>query len=312
MSALQIDISWSFSLEVTAIQAYRTMDNKQNRNSITSNLGHIARRCLFGILSMGPIPDHIAFIMDGNRRYSKKYNMDEGAGHKSGFIALTTMLRYCYELEVKYITVYAFSIDNFKRRPEEVNFLMELMREKIEGLIEEDSIINQYGVRVHFAGDLKLLDESVRLAAEKAMAASACNSKAVLSICIAYTSTNEIMNAVQQSCEENWDELRILDSCGAAYGLTDYSGNGDTKDRKSIVVTDIEKHMYMKVAPNPDIVVRTSGENRMSNFLLWQSAYSILYSPSVLWPEIGLRHLVWAVLNFQRNEFFVQKKKKQH
>ncbi|KAL2927426.1 Dehydrodolichyl diphosphate synthase 6 [Bienertia sinuspersici] len=193
--------------------------------------------------------------------------MDEGAGHKSGFTALTTMLRYCYELEVKYITVYAFSIDNFKRHPEEVNFLMELMRKKIEGLIEEDSIINQYGVRVHFAGDLKLLDESVRLAAEKAMAASACNSKAVLSICIAYTSTNEIMNAVQQSCEENWDELRILDSCVAAYGLSDYSGNGDTRNKKSIVVTDIEKHMYMKVALNPDIVVRTSGENRMSNFL---------------------------------------------
>ncbi|KAL2927428.1 Dehydrodolichyl diphosphate synthase 6 [Bienertia sinuspersici] len=172
--------------------------------------------------------------MDGNRRYSKKCNMDEGAGHKSGFTALTTMLRYCYELE--------------------------------------------YGVRVHFAGDLKLLDEFVRLAAEKDMAASACNSKAVLSICIAYTSTNEIMNVVQQSCEENWDELRILDSCGAAYGLTDYSGNEDTKDKKSIVVTDIEKHIYMKVAPNSNIVVRTSGENRMSNFLLWQSAYSILYS----------------------------------
>ncbi|KAL2927427.1 Dehydrodolichyl diphosphate synthase 6 [Bienertia sinuspersici] len=161
--------------------------------------------------------------MDGNRRYSKKCNMDEGAGHKSGFTALTTMLRLW------------------------------------------------------------------------AMAASACNSKAVLSICIAYNSTNEIMNAVQQSCEENWDELRILDSCGAAYSLTDYSGNGDTKDKKSIVVTDIEKHMYMKVAPNPDIVVRTSGENRMSNFLLWHSAYSILYSPSMLWPEIVF--VIWFRLS---------------
>lgn len=286
------------------------MGNKENENSLTSNLSNFVRRFLIGVLSIGPIPDHIAFIMDGNRRYSKKCKLEEGAGHRLGFTALISMLKCCYELEVKYITVYAFSIDNFKRRPEEVKSLMELIREKIEELIKEDSIVNQYGVRVHFAGDLKLLDDSVRLAAEKAMAATAGNSKAVLSICIAYTSTDEIVNAVEQSCKEKWDELRILDSCGAAYGLTNYAGNGDTKGTNIIHVRDIEKHLYMKVAPDPDIVVRTSGENRLSNFLLWQSSHSILYSPSVLWPEIGLRHLVWAVLNFQRHRYFSEKKKK--
>ncbi|KAK9704846.1 hypothetical protein RND81_07G014800 [Saponaria officinalis] len=270
---------------------------KTKEVSVLSNAAYFVRKCLFGVLSKGPIPDHISFIMDGNRRYAQKYDLDEGTGHRLGYIALMSMLRNCYELGVKYVTIYAFSIDNFKRRPEEVQALMKLIREKIEGSLKQESMVNQYGVRVHFIGDLKLLDESVRLAAEKAMAATAGNSKAVLSICIAYTSTNEIMNAVEQSCEEKWDS--------AAYGLTNYASNGDTK---YVDLADIERRIFMRVAPNPDIIVRTSGESRLSNFLLWQSARSILYSPSVLWPEIGLRHLVWAILKFQRNCCYVEKK----
>ncbi|XP_074316653.1 dehydrodolichyl diphosphate synthase CPT3-like [Silene latifolia] len=275
-------------------------ETKTKGESMFSNMAYVLRRCLFGVLSVGPIPDHIAFIMDGNRRYAEKCNLEEGAGHELGYMALMSMLRYCYELEVKYVTIYAFSIDNFKRRPEEVQTLMDLIREKIEGLVKEGSLVNQYGVRVHFIGDLKLLDEPVRLAAEKAMAATAGNSKAVLSICIAYTSTNEIMNAVELSCEEKWDELKILDSCGAAYGLT----------KNFVDLVDVERNMFMKVAPSPDIVVRTSGESRLSNFLLWQSSCSILYSPSIFWPEIGLRHLGWAILKFQRYRSYLEKTKK--
>ncbi|KAK9280869.1 hypothetical protein L1049_003760 [Liquidambar formosana] len=142
------------------------------RSWIFGNLGSFLRRCIFCVLSAGPIPNHIAFIMDGNRRYAKKLNLIEGAGHKLGFSALISMLKYCYELGVKYVTIYAFSIENFKRRPEEVQSLMELMQEKIEGLIKEESIVNQYGVRVYFIGNLKLLSEPVRLAAERAMVAT--------------------------------------------------------------------------------------------------------------------------------------------
>lgn len=282
---------------------------KDSRNSFISTLGNFARKCLFGILSVGPIPDHIAFIMDGNRRYAKRRDLEKEAGHKLGFAALMSILRYCHELNVKYVTIYAFSIDNFKRRPEEVKSLMELIREKIEGLIREESIVNQYGIRVHFVGDLKLLDEPVRLAAERVMAATASNTRAVLSVCIAYTSTNEIVNAVHLACEEKWDEFRILDSCGGAYGLTRYVGKGENGEN-FIGLEAIERHMYMKVAPAPDIVIRTSGETRLSNFLLWQSGHSLLYSPSALWPEIGLRHLVWAILNFQRDRSYMEKKKK--
>lgn len=269
------------------------------------------RRCLFLVISIRPIPRHIAFIMDGNRRFAKKRKMMDGDGHRIGFLALMSMLKYCYELGVTYVTVYAFSIDNFKRNPEEVQSLMDLMQEKIEGLIKEESIVNRYGVRVHFIGNLKLLSEPVRSAAERAMAATANNSRGVLSICIAYTSTDEIVHAVQESCEEKLYEISAMNASGAGYGLIKLGGNEEDERVKIVKLTDIEKHMYMAVAPDPDVLIRTSGETRLSNFLLWQSAFCDLYSPSVLWPEIGFRHFVWAVLKFQSNYFYLERKRKQ-
>ncbi|XAR73060.1 Rubber cis-polyprenylcistransferase [Bertholletia excelsa] len=260
-------------------------------------MGRFLRSCIFAVLSVGPIPAHIAFIMDGNRRYTKKLDMAEGSGHGFGFSALMSMLRYCYELGVKYVTIYAFSIDNFKRRPQEVESLMDLMEEKIEGLMREESLVNQYGIKVRFIGNLKLLRESVREAAKKAMMVTATNSRAVLSICIAYTSTDEIANAVRESCEEK------------RRGVIDFDGE---QEQGVISLVDVEKKMYMAGATDPDVLIRTAGETRLSNFLLWQSAYSYIYSPRVLWPEIGFRHLVWAVLNFQRKHYYLEKKKKQH
>nr|KYP40345.1 Dehydrodolichyl diphosphate synthase 6 [Cajanus cajan] len=280
------------------------------------------RRCIFAILSVGPVPNHIAFIMDGNRRYAKKRNMKEGDGHKAGFTALMSILRYCYELGVKYVTVYAFSIDNFKRKPKEVQTLMELMREKIEELLQQESLINEYGVRLHFIGDLQLLTEPVRAVVEKAMRVTAHNNQRVLLICVAYTSRHEIVNAVQE-----------LESAGKKDGVFDHNVEKHAVDHIDAEITsctklvemnkarmykqgeviklvDIEKQMYMAVAPDPDIMIRTSGEARLSNFLLWQTSTCPLYAPTALWPEIGLRHLVWAVLNFQRHHFYLEKKKK--
>ncbi|XP_047328630.1 dehydrodolichyl diphosphate synthase CPT3-like [Impatiens glandulifera] len=224
--------------------------------------------------------------MDGNRRYAKKHNLEQSSGHKVGFIALIPMIQYCYELGLKYVTIYAFSIDNFKRRSEEVQHVMKLMQEIIEGIIEKESVANRYGVRVYFVGNLNLLPKPLMLAAERAMAATAGNSRTVLSICLAYTSTDEIVHAVQEACEKN-------------------KMNGEIR------LTDVERHMYMAAAPDPDIIIRTSGETRLSNFLLWQSSHSYLYSPSILWPEIGFRHLFCGILNFQRNFKYLQVGKKE-
>ncbi|KAK6916818.1 Decaprenyl diphosphate synthase-like [Dillenia turbinata] len=244
------------------------------------------RRCIYVILSVGPIPNHIAFILDGNRRYAKKHKLREGAGHNIGFLSLTSMLQCCYELGVKHVTIYAFSIDNFKRRPEEIRYLMDLMQEKIEFLPKEENLVNRLGIRVQFFGNLKLLSEGARDSAQSAMSATATNSKAFLSICVAYTSTHEIVHAVEQVCKEKkqrkaWNEHVNLD--------------------------DVERQMYLANIPEPDILVRTSGANRLSNFLLWQSAYAHLYSPSALWPEISFWHLIWMVLNYQRNYGYLEK-----
>lgn len=292
----EIWASWKFGMDV------------KQRTHLFESFASFARKCFFGILSVAAIPNHIAFIMDGNRRYSKQHNLIDGAGHRVGFSSLMSMLRYCYELGVKYVTIYAFSIENFKRSPEEVQSLMDLMEEKIEGLIKEESIVNQYGVRVYFIGNLKLLSKPVRLAAERAMDATAKNSKAVLSICIAYTSTDEILHAVEESCEERWDKIKALDDCGAGYGLMEL-GNERNQEKNTIDVLDIERHMYMAVAPDPDIIIRTSGETRLSNFLLWQSTSCLLYSPSIMWPEIGFRHLVQAVLDFQKHFYYLNEQK---
>ena len=114
---------------------------------------------------------------------------------------------------------------------------------------------------------------------------------------IAYTSTDEISHAVHESCEEKSDEVKVLNDCEA-------------KDEKNIIgMADIERHMYMAVAPDPDIIIRTSGETRLSNFLLWQSSSCLLYSPSILWPEIGFRHLVKAILDFQNHLYYLNKQK---
>lgn len=142
-------------------------------SQIFENLVCLIRKFIFCVLSVAPLPNHIAFIMDGNRRYAKKRGLMEGVGHKVGFLALISMLRCCHELGVRYVTVYAFSIDNFKRSPKEVQSLMELMQEKIDDLIKEESIVNRFGLRIYFIGNLKLLSEPVRLAAERAMLATA-------------------------------------------------------------------------------------------------------------------------------------------
>lgn len=280
------------------------MEKKRSNlaTQIIEGLCSFLRTCICSILSAGCLPTHVAFIMDGNRRYAKKQGLVEGHGHRVGFSALMNMLKYCYELNVKYVTVYAFSIENFKRRPEEVQSTMQLIKEKIESLLEKESIVNQYGVRVHFIGNLKLLSKPVRLAAEKAMNATAHNSRAVLAICIAYTSTDEMAHSIEESCKEKYDEFKS--------GLVVVGGDESEKNEPLIDVEDIDKNMYMAVAPDPDIIIRSSGETRLSNFLLWQSSSSILYSPRELWPEIGFWHLVRAIMDFQRNRACSEKKVK--
>ncbi|KAK0604913.1 hypothetical protein LWI29_020774 [Acer saccharum] len=132
--------------------------NSTAAHQLSASLSSFVRRSSVRFLSVVPIPNHVAFIMDGNRSYSTKKKLMEGAGHKDGFVSLMYVLNDCYELGIKYVTIYAFSIKNFKRRPDEVQNLMDLSQEKICRLLEEESVVNQYGVNSIFCRELETFE----------------------------------------------------------------------------------------------------------------------------------------------------------
>lgn len=269
------------------------------------------RKIIFRVVRVGPIPTHIAMIMNGNRRYAEKKKLDVGAGHDAGALALSYVLDYCYELGIKYLTVYAFSTDNFKRNPNEVKKIMDLLKDCIPLLTRITKI---RPMRVHFAGNLNLLSADLRAAALILMGDTADQSKFVFTICVCYSSSDEIIHAVRECCKEK---------CGGDHDIQeirpgfDVNGNGNgglladsTDDDNVINMVDIGKHMYMAIAPDPDILIRTGDEYRLSNFLLWQTSCSYLCCLRTLWPEFGIFHLLWVILNFQRKHLYFEKKKK--
>uniref|UniRef100_A0A0D6R8S6 Alkyl transferase n=1 Tax=Araucaria cunninghamii TaxID=56994 RepID=A0A0D6R8S6_ARACU len=248
------------------------------------------RQIMVCILRAGPIPRHIAIIMDGNRRFAQRRRMEKKTGHEFGAESLMQTLRNCYEMGVDCVTVYAFSIENFKRSREEVDALMDLMQHKLEALLEKESLVNQAGIRVRLLGNLELLPERVRHAAEKVMVRTMPNSKAILNVCVAYTSTEEIVHAVQEACQ----------------GVLGFG----SVNRREITMEAIESHLYTAGCPDPDLLIRTSGESRLSNFLLWQSGFCYLHACRVLWPDFSFRHLFMAVLGYQRACSYINRRQK--
>ncbi|XVF01624.1 hypothetical protein REPUB_Repub04eG0104400 [Reevesia pubescens] len=242
------------------------------------------RKWVFLVLRVGPIPSHIAIIMDGNRRYAKRKKLEEGSGYEAGALAFLYVPVYCYELGVKYVTAYAFSIDNFKRNPEEIQKIMDVMMESVVLLTR---IAKHRPIRVHFAGNLEFLRADLRDAAKRLMEATADYSKFVLTICVASTCSDEITHAVQESCQEKYDYIQEIREIG-----TGNSSQGENGGDNLIKSADIEKNMYMAIAPDPEILIRTGGEYRLSNFLLWQTCCSHLSCLFTVWPEFGIMHLM--------------------
>lgn len=201
------------------------------------------------IIKCGPIPNHVAFIMDGNRRFATKSNMDKAEGHMKGFDKLSETLQWCLDVGVNEVTVYAFSIENFKRSKEEVDTLMRLAREKFARLLEEREKLNERGICIRVIGNLKLLPKDIQKTISEAMLLTKNNNKAVLNIAFAYTSREEITNSVKtifEGVEQNELEVEDLN-----YAL-------------------IDECLYTNKCSVPDLLVRTSGEVRFSDFLLWQ------------------------------------------
>ncbi|XP_022829336.1 dehydrodolichyl diphosphate synthase complex subunit DHDDS [Spodoptera litura] len=228
------------------------------------------------VVKTGRIPKHVAFIMDGNRRYAKKNSVDNSAGHYKGFDKLSETLRWCLDLGIPEVTVYAFSIENFKRSKEEVDGLMDLARDKFRRLMDEIDQINEWGVRIHIAGRLSLLPEDLQALVSKSMLATKHNNKLRLNIAYAYTGRDEISRAASH--------------------IVDGVKNNDLPPE------DIDDELVSKILElrEAELLVRTSGEVRLSDFMLWQVSNTVLYFTEVLWPEFSIWNLLAAIIHFQR------------
>ncbi|XP_060523236.1 dehydrodolichyl diphosphate synthase complex subunit DHDDS [Cylas formicarius] len=242
-------------------------------------LSRLQQFCI-NVLRCGPVPRHVAFIMDGNRRYAKKVHLEKVEGHSKGFEKLSECLRWCLEIGVKEATVYAFSIENFKRSSEEVNGLMQLAREKFAKVFQDSERLEKEGICIKVIGNLSLLPRDLQNLIAKAMLLTMNNKKLVINVAFAYTSTDEIANSVKSVIQGvNNNELSVDD----------------------INEELLSKCLYTSDGTNPDLLIRTSGEVRLSDFLLWQSSNTTIYFAEVLWPEFTFYHLMAAVFKYQRS-----------
>ncbi|XP_072103494.1 dehydrodolichyl diphosphate synthase complex subunit DHDDS [Mobula birostris] len=252
-----------------------------------AELNFVERLCA-SILKVGPMPKHVAFIMDGNRRYAQKCRVEREQGHSQGFEKLAETLRWCLNLNIQEVTVYAFSIENFKRSKEEVDGLMELARQKFTRLLEEQENLKKYGVRIRVLGNLTLLPVDIQELIAQAVLATQSYNKCFLNVCFAYTSRHEITSAVREM------------ALGVEEGLLRPSDLSEAL---------LAKCLYSSSSPDPDLLIRTSGEVRLSDFLLWQTSHSCLVFQPVLWPEYTFWNLCQAILQYQVNYLALQKAK---
>src|SRR5689334_7635681 len=218
-----------------------------------------------------PVPRHIAIVMDGNGRWATRRFLPRIAGHKQGVDSLSRCVRACLERGIGVLTVFAFSSENWNRPSEEVSGLMELLA---LSLAKEVPSLNENGVQLHFIGDRERLSEKVRAGLAKAELDTAANSRLVLNVCFNYGGRWDIAQAAQK-----------LASRGEA--ITELS---------------LDRAMAMAHVPDPDLLIRTGGELRISNFLLWQAAYSELHFSPVFWPDFDRENLYEAIRDYQKRD----------
>ena len=225
-----------------------------------------------------PVPRHIAVIMDGNGRWAKKRGLPRKAGHKVGAETFRTIATYCKDIGVQYFTVYAFSTENWKRPQDEVDALMNLFRTYLREAVET---MVARGVAVRVLGDLSVLPEDIRRQIDEvhALADTLGENAATASLCINYGGRDEIKNAVRALAKQVQDGTLKLED---------------------ITEDSISQNLYTAHMPDPDLIIRPSGEIRTSNFLLWQSAYSEYYFTDVLWPDFSPQDMDAAIADFNR------------
>lgn len=223
----------------------------------------------------GTVPQHVAIVMDGNGRWANSRGLTRIEGHKAGEVALLDVVAGAIEAGVKYLTVYAFSTENWKRSPEEVKFLMGFNREVLRNRRDQ---LNAWGVRIRWAGRRPKLWLSVIDELKGAEKATAKNSKLILTMCVNYGSRIEIVDAINEMAED----VKV----------------GKLKPG-SITEKTMQKYLNTNYLPDVDLFLRSSGEQRTSNFLLWQSAYAEFVFMDTLWPDFDRTSLWQAISHFQ-------------
>ena len=213
---------------------------------------------------------HIAIIMDGNRRWAKEHFLPSMMGHKKGVDALKKITRACDDFGVKYLTLYAFSTENWNRKKEEVDFLMDLLATTLKSELDE---LNQNNVKMNFIGDLSALNQNLQDILEKSIEVTKNNTGVVLTVAINYGARDEIIHAIKNIIK-------------------------DGKKEDEITQELVSNYLYTKNIPDPDLLIRTSGEKRISNYLLWQIAYSEIYVTDTYWPEFDKEKLAQAIVEF--------------
>lgn len=216
------------------------------------------------------LPKHIAIIMDGNRRWAKGHNLPVVAGHRAGAETLRKIIEACLTLEIKFLTVYAFSTENWKRSPQEVADLMNLMDEYLDKLERDNKDRNS---RIKIIGDVTRLDKKLQDKIAKLEESTKNNDGLTIHVALNYGARDEIIQAIKKLSE---------------------------KDIKNLSADSFSKFLYTSNAPDPDLIIRTAGEQRLSNFLLWQAAYSEFYYTDVLWPDFSSDELEKALDAFSQ------------
>lgn len=230
------------------------------------------------IIKKGNIPSHVAVIMDGNRRWAKKNMLSTKFGHKEGATRVIDLVKACSELNIKYLSIYAFSTENWGREKPEIDYLMNLL---VEFVHKELDYLNENNVKIKLMGNLQDLPEKTRKEVVRSIDLTKNNNKLILNIALSYGSRTEISDAVKKV-------------------LQDYENN--KIDIEDINEESFKKYLYTYDMPDPDLLIRTSGEMRLSNFLLYQLAYTEFYFTDVLWPEFNKDEFLKAILNFQNRK----------
>ncbi len=228
-------------------------------------------------LNLGQLPKHLAVIMDGNGRWAQRRHLPRIAGHRKGTETARVTIETCSRLKLEALTLYAFSVENWRRPKAEIDFLMQLLREYIR---QEMPLIQRNNIRMRFLGRSDELPAAVQRDTREAVQATAGNTGMVLCIALNYGGRAEIVDAANAL-------------------LAERQAAGDSR---KLTESELESHLYSAGLPDPDLLIRTSGEMRVSNFLLWQIAYAEIFVTETLWPDFNRARLLEAFVEFQKRD----------